>query len=92
MKISLKKQMFGGHKEALSLEINEPIQLNKSIGMKMVSINTGSGNERVEQMERVIKQVGDSSALRDDNKVSVYIIKEKTKIFFEVRKKSITLI
>lgn len=90
MKISLKNQIFGGHKKALSLELEKPIYLNRVMKMTMVSINEGSGNQRVEHMERKIKAVVDHTAInRDDNKVTLYIIKEKTKIFFEVTKKAL---
>lgn len=88
--IDLKNQEFGGHKQAISLELQFPIRIDKAINMKLKSFNTGSENYRFEKMVRKIKV--DKFQPNNKNLVRLYIDKEKTKLYFVVKKSDLDMI
>jgi hypothetical protein len=88
--INLHKQDFGGHKEALELEVEIPVKIKTAVELKMKSLNTFSERLRNEKMVRRLlptNEVPDYDINPGDQ--MFYVMKEKTKIFFRLDAKDL---
>jgi hypothetical protein len=88
--INLHKQQFGGHKEALELELEVPVRIRMSTSFLMRSLNTSSERFRNEKMIRKLVPTDEKPEYKvNPGDKMFYIQKENTKIFFRLNDKDL---